>query len=245
MPAGFQSIADNGSVQIDENFFCLAAVVKGVASANILHPAGAGTGVQYCDISYTGDTPLLAFYIPPPQAGCILSTVKNGNTWTWRVLVLAGTGQAFNPNFTYYIFDRPVASASGAGIEVYDAQGRLTFSSLAPLVNIASFYDGGNPGNAVIDTNKIYAVCYNGGITVQQFDETLEDGTQRTDWLFTAHVAGSIGGGVTSRSQNINGGRIEGGGGAGVMLPAYPGSGLEGWGNQSGLLAIDVTALGI
>jgi hypothetical protein len=236
MPSGFQSFtADTGVVQIDENYFNLAFRVKGTFTATITHPSSPAGVLKYVDIAYTGETPLFAFRVDGSIAfGCVIAVTRSGAgpvyDWVFRVCVW---GDVFTG--TYYIFDRGLpVSSSGFGLEVYDAAGKLVYTSLYPMLKMRAFTNS----EASIDSGRTWAVSVGGYITYTQSTEVFTDLEQETTTTWFCRLARQTASGGTLDTKSLGSDVTEGGGGA-----YNPGGDLGAWGIASSMMVIDVTGL--
>ena len=234
MVAGFQCFNDGGALQVDDTqTFCMGIAATGTAQATI--NVENGQAARYVDISYTGEAPLIAIAPPSPLSGGVLGTVVSGSTWTFRVVICPrtggpGAGDASTP-FRYYIFDRVRPKSGPAGIEIYDAAGRLTFSSGSKVMNILA-------GNDEPTGRTSIAFVLNGQITSASDSPTDEEGNVTTIWT-TSFQGGTINGDRAQIVSRFIGGDQFEGGGSGPTAP----NGIAGWGNLSEILVVDVAGL--
>lgn len=240
MPVGAEFHTASGIVQIDDQAPVLCLRYAGSSTVVNQHPASqnASTNIAMTvDITVTAETPQI--FVCGEQAGAafgVIATVLSGNTWTFRVI-----GFSHSPRFSYFIFDTPPASSSGAGIEVYDANGRVMFSSLyrPMIVKGFTFNDtGANPNTINLSGSRQYASAHNASITRREFDDNLTDGDTITYWTDYLNVASVNGGQVSVNAYAIAGGSTNGGQGSPPI-----GTGLGGWGSPSSMTAVDVTGL--
>lgn len=226
MPVGILSLAENGSVQIDETHYCLSLKQKGSAVANLSHPvnyAGSTTVLRYVDITYSSpDNPVLAIRLmetnPAMYAG-IVATQRIGNNWTFRVCVAGLPSQSFT--FDYYIYDRPDwISYPGQGVALRDAGLKPIFNSNNPVMIVR----GQQSGNYI--AGRRYAFALTSAIVYRHeiVDNTPEGFiTLETMEFYGAYCTNS---GVQRLVKVIWGNLANG-----PNPPSYaPGSGLNGWG---------------
>jgi len=129
MPAGLTIINGSNTVQIDENYKNLTVASK-VAISTTINPGGSNWGnYQHADVVYTSryaEPPMVA--VEASEASFVMLLSASGNTFTYRIVfLLAGAAVAG----TFWIFDQPPSTSSSTfGLQVFDAQGRITFDAL-------------------------------------------------------------------------------------------------------------------
>lgn len=242
MPVGAEFFTDTGVVQIDDTAAVLCLRYTGSATVVNRHPASLNTSAYIAktvDITVTAEAPIIA--IAGPGAYGVIAAIQNGSTWTFRVI-----GFEHNPTFQYFIFDKPIAAASGAGFEVYDANGNIMFSSLyRPFIPVAFAPEPNGTGHIALPTGRSYASICNARITLTESSEHYTDDSIWTFWTYdlTTGYAGpsTIGGSDNGVGFVTN--AIAGGVNQGPTSPVYPTGDLGGWGAGTSLLAVDVTDL--
>jgi hypothetical protein len=179
---GIRLINDNNVVIVDENYVCLALRQWGNGWANnppnFNYPPG-GVGIQ--DITYTGGTaPVLAIYKNVPvgrddMGAGVIGRAYNAstNTWTFRIMVTERYGQDYS--YSYYVFDRPLATILGVKVNVFDGAGRCVFSNRDyPMITKA--YSPSLP------TGK-WAHTFNAGYGVQNDTYDISNGSGGVQWI--------------------------------------------------------------
>jgi hypothetical protein len=223
MSAGLQVYNTGGVLQIDENYFCMSLRAKATVTTS-----GHYTGVpafSYVDISYTGFRPMVALRCTSAYAS-VIRVSNSGTSWTFRIAVNSFSATSV----TYYIFDRPAVVASGAGLEVYDASGNLTYSTAQAIAKLTL----GAPGAYTLPTlssSLTYAGVAAGSLDALEVDNG--DGTSTT--YYTLSRACKAVGGTTGLSiQDADCGVVAG----------PPGSFGDGtYSNVPLPIAVDVTGL--
>lgn len=126
MTAGFQSIADDGVTQIDQDTKNYTLRASGSGACSTSNSSGGRTR-YYTQIVVTSATaPLLAIGGNSTRV-CLWNVSVSGSTWTFTV-VSDSNGAAFN----YWVFD--IATGTGAYLEIYTTAGELAYAaSLKPL----------------------------------------------------------------------------------------------------------------
>lgn len=240
MPVGAEFFTDTGVVQIDDTAPVLCLRYTGSATVTNRHPASLNATAYVAktvDITVTAQSPIIA--IAGPGAYGVIAAIQNGSTWTFRVI-----GFEHNPTFQYFIFDKPIAAASGAGFEVYDANGNVMFSSLyRPFVPVAFAAQPDGSGHISLPTGRSYAAICNARIMLSESSEHYTDGSVWTFWTYDL-ATGYAGPSTIGGSDNGVGfvtNAIAGGVNEGSTSPVAPGGDLGGWGAGTSLLAVDVT----
>jgi len=168
MPVGFQAINDDGVVQIDENYINMQLVQKGTVALNTWTWPGIHSG----SFTYTGEAPIVALYSPVVAA--VTNSVRSGNSWTFYISAATESPISIG----YYVFDRAAISSSGAGLEIFNASGKLVYSSATKLLRIGAMpaIEGG-----VINSSRTYAMASWGG---PHYDEqSFEGGSYVTTYF--------------------------------------------------------------
>ncbi|RRU23566.1 hypothetical protein [Stenotrophomonas sp. 278] len=129
MPAGLTIVNDANTVQIDENYKNLAVATKVPFTTTIVSGGAFWGNYQHADIVYTAryaEPPMVA--VEATEGSFVFLLSATGNTFTFRmVFPLAGS----TVTGTFWIFDQPPSSSTSTfGLQVCDAQGRLTFDAL-------------------------------------------------------------------------------------------------------------------
>lgn len=241
MPVGFEARTESGNViQIDENYPVLCLRYTGSATVVNRHPASLNQSAfvaKTVDITVTGESPQFFIQASSGRFG-VIAVSQTGNQWTFRVI-----GFEDQPTFTYFIFDRPIVTASGAAaLEVRNAQNQVVFSSLWRPMVVAGFTTGNQ--TAQLPGGRAYAYGFGSRITLQEYSETFTDQSVWTYWTYrlaTASAAAQPGSSAiygTVFDDAIAGGVNQGG-----QSPVSPSGTLGGWGADSTLTVIDVTDL--
>lgn len=118
MPAGFQVFGDHGSVQIDQNFINYSLLQKGDVWVDTYV-----ANINYTQISVNAIAPILCIRNTTGNYVAVAYMTRSGSTFTWRLAATAGT------TITYYVFDQIPNNQAATGLTVFDASGRVTFSS--------------------------------------------------------------------------------------------------------------------
>lgn len=130
MPAGFQVIGQHGVVQVDENYYNMVYRTRGSAlirnngrynSATINYQGEANSSPMLC----TAYSNVFLW---------INSLTKSGDNYTFEI---AANGE---DNVSYFIFDKVAATPTNAGLEVYNANGGLVFSSNQRPMRVVSVF---------------------------------------------------------------------------------------------------------
>jgi hypothetical protein len=152
VPAGLTVINDFGTYQIDDTTYNLSLITKGTMNVAIdqLNTEGqfAGASQWYFNIQGPLENPIIAIRMNNAMGFGITSFTftPETNTYTVEVNVMSGDPAVMSAVMTWYVFDRGKAVASGgAGLEVYDALGKLKFSSANPPMRIVSANGGQMP----------------------------------------------------------------------------------------------------
>lgn len=181
MPNGFQAFGDNGQKQIDEFYRNMALIRKSrinTVGPDVLENSPSWRswylGWQY--YTATSTRSILALrcdtYVTVMQASRInadgsvtylIATAedRNGSFFPWQ-----------GPVDVYEFGPPPLTSAHGAGIQAFNENSELCFSSDFKYMRIAS-YKSMSPGgstdefinnNFVIDPSRVYAICFTPGL---------------------------------------------------------------------------------
>ena len=144
MSAGLQIYNDNNILIIDENWVtpCLRQSGTVYATSNLFYNGAGVYSGFYVDVNYSGgESPIIAinkaqYNGRTDVAACIVGVYSTDSVnWVFRLCVFGSMGRGdFDRSVNYYIFDRP-AVTGGAGLEVFDASGKIVFSSMyKPLI---------------------------------------------------------------------------------------------------------------
>lgn len=235
MPVGAEFYTDSGVIQINDQYPVIQLRQKGSLVATIDHPAdptpGVGWSSKYVDVSYSGANPFIALN----SSGCyssVLSTVRSGSNWTFRVLV---TSKTTDFSFNYYIFDNPPQTSLGYGLEVRNSAGQIVFSSNYGVSKI-THVDPISPLS--LTPGRTYAWVHTGYIYKDESTEVNTRGELITTVTITAYGARVVGSTYDAAGVVIFGFVGSGGG----TYP-NPGGDLGGWGAVSPQIIMDVTGL--
>lgn len=239
MPAGAVFFTEaTGVLQIDENYPVLCLRYMGSATVVNRHPASlnfASFIAKTVDITVTAEDP--QFFLQGAGRFGVLAITNSGNQWTFRVI-----GYDDAPTFNYFIFDRPISSPAGAGLEVRNAQGAVVFSSLYRTMVVSGFTTGGQTSQ--LTSGRSYAYGFGSRITLQEYSEVFTDQTTYTYWTYRLKTASTMPQpGTTAIFGTVYEDAIAGGADQGGQSPSYPTGDLGGWGADSTLTVIDVTDL--
>jgi hypothetical protein len=162
MPVGFISYGDAGFVQIDDtNTVNLSLVKKGwlTLTTSIPGPYSYSRTVKYGDIELptaTTSTPFVALRAESHYElggwGVAGTYTSGANTYIRCAADKASTAGG-NWTLKYWVFDRPPVAPSGFGMEIYDANSKLKFSSMYENIPIV-----GN-GAGTYPTGRTYATA--------------------------------------------------------------------------------------
>jgi len=144
MPAGLQVIGDHGYLQIDGSSVNLGLRDKGTA-----------TFTTSVDLLVTDvDTPLIC--LRSDVTVMVQGATRSGTTITYRLAV----GSGVSATVGWYVFDKMrLTATSGAGLQVYNDAGVLTFDSTNYPIRIVGIADN-NPGPAsIVVSAGLYAAC--------------------------------------------------------------------------------------
>ncbi len=145
MPVGLEILNGAGTYQIDGDYANLMFVRK-VTVNTVSFPAGQGTSNNPSQASITlGAGEFFAFSCASPSA----FVGRSGSTVYINVMAAPGA------LVTFYVFARGQGTST-FGLEVYDADGQITFSSSWKLLNIVGVTAGA--GNFQFATGRTYAV---------------------------------------------------------------------------------------
>jgi hypothetical protein len=203
---------------------------KATVTANDLWDADCTA--YYYDVVVTGTTPLVALRSTGTLYTTIVGVAKSGSTWTFRVLTHGAGAQTF----TYYVFDRPDASASasaGFGLEVYDDTGAVVWTASQKPLRLVFGNDLSN-----LASGPTYAHISSTLIN-QSWANTTEDGVVFfTDWSIYAEMYVCTSTGVTQSTVTVGSGTKPGANNE----PRPLGAGISGGGYQNTeRFVVDVT----
>ena len=136
MPAGLEILNDDGAYVLDHNIKNLFLSDSGTETS--VADTETQLGTSMVTITASGENPLPFIYSTATDGWMLWQTSKVGSTWTWTFVSDAAVGT----DVDYWIFDNAPASVPGAGLEVYDAAGDLTFASWAYPVKIVDVRNG-------------------------------------------------------------------------------------------------------
>lgn len=234
MPAGFRQIGDHGLVQIDENFFAMSMMATGDVSAGPNEQiVELGSAYAY-RFTYEGDQPVFGVYIPASLliTGGIYRTSKSGSSWSVDIALTNNNGThtisaANRAAIRWFAFDRPKQiSGAGQGLRVWDAAGRLTFSS--DWITVCPVPPSGfQPGRKYAMVGGLVGLSYD--LELEQLTTGQWQATERY-WLDGYYCPdGGIEGNGVGIAAHVSG---VGGGGPGVS---------QAWAASGPLFGIDVT----
>jgi hypothetical protein len=139
MPAGFYAKNDHGTMLVDENNPSLSLRLKSTPSV--------GSTLVNVDVT-SAEFPVLATRSAAPSYQDAASWIGGGTT---RRFQIRSAHNASAQTIECFVYDRPIASSSTAGLVIRDASGRVTFDALGKYGRVAAVYDGhgtftGTPG---------------------------------------------------------------------------------------------------
>lgn len=152
MGAGFQCFGDHGYIQVDENYVNFAligkAVLQGTTAANAGIPAGNLFNCQW--VSYTAQSKqsILALHSQWPFA--IFNIFEQNGTFVYKIACL-------NQIEIYEFGPPPTNSGSGVGVQVFNANGGLVFSSDFAYMRVIDSISGNFLANNWDNANRTYA----------------------------------------------------------------------------------------
>lgn len=244
MAVGAQIYNDSGVIQIDDQYTNLCLRQTGTATVVNRHPASLNSHAYIAmtvDITYVGQaasSPIIAMHgTGTGGAFGVIATSRSGNTWTFRVI-----GYQHLPTFNYFIYDIPSATGSGAGFEVYKADGSIAFSSFyRPLSVVGVMQSEGIGIN--LTQGRQYAVAFNSEIALEVFEDHHTNGSIWSYYTYQLIAAGVF------NNANANGkyeaiilsNAIAGGVYEGAVNIPPPSGDLGSWGSASTGIIIDVT----
>lgn len=158
MPAGFQSINDSGTVQIDDTYTSMNLV-----AAPTVTISGAGPGSAYPG-SYWGE---VTIYSPNPSlfigntSGYYVATISRvnvgTNAWTYKFVANAAI------SIRVFAFDTAQWTSGNCGMQVFNASGVLTFDSSSPFMRMAAVYQisgaAGSSSFSIPQDGRTYAAA--------------------------------------------------------------------------------------
>lgn len=145
MGVGFQVFNNDGFIQIDADYLNLELKQKGPFSlngSNTANGGGVSSGVQ---VSFTGESPVIA--IKSTTFCCAYPLSRSGNTFNFYIY--NGDNQACTGE--YFIFDNSSdASAGNTGMQIFNAQGRLVFDANKKYLKVLDYWQVDNqPGEGI------------------------------------------------------------------------------------------------
>lgn len=234
MPVGFQSFKSDGTLQFDStSVFCMTLKDKQTVTSNITF---SDISAQAYDIVVTGTTPIIAVRSTGSISTALVGVTKVSSTWTFRVITFGAGSQ----DFTYYVFDRPDASASnsaGFGLEVLDESGSLVWSASQKSLRLMFNNDLNN-----LPSGRTYAHI-GSAIFDATWDNVTEDGIVFfTNWnIYASKLYTCTSTGISiSTDVSIGSGTSSGANSGPIAFGS--GTGLDGAGYQNTeVFAVDVT----
>ncbi|WP_325345328.1 hypothetical protein [Xylophilus sp.] len=150
MSAGIQLIGASGAWQADESFASLALRIQGTAKFSTVTGAPPFNLAVTAQVTAQGDAPVIA--VRADFAIVLTGCYVNGTTWQWSFAAPdnAQDGHNAGREFAWFVFDRPLDLGSQAGLQVFDAQGRMTFDGMQRYLRVAGVVpgsQGGQPGS--------------------------------------------------------------------------------------------------
>lgn len=140
MVAGLESYTDTGIIQLSQDIHGLRLISMGLASIHSGYTYGA---VGSCTIQVPSSVTVPLVATRHASGVAPLSRVWNGSSWDHRFNTGASGGEV-----GYYIFD--ISSIEGTsttfGLEVYDANGMLTYSSARGSASVYAVLNGSVAG---------------------------------------------------------------------------------------------------
>lgn len=163
--AYFEAINENGIYQVEDGSVTMGLVQVSTPSF------GAGTRFKSATVTYSGNAdsnPVVVIYVPASTNGsmALSKTAKSGNNWTFYFDIACDLSSSFGSltGIRVLIFDRPAPLANGAGVEFYDVNGKLQWSSSKKSLKIVglqgSVFPTGTYGALVGGAEYITEVDY-------------------------------------------------------------------------------------
>ena len=194
MAFGFVVYTDDQTIQIDDTVACLSLATKLTVTLN----NGEDSNVFMTGtFSYVGEFPVVAFSCPTENnaRAAIFGATKVGNTWTFKIGM---DNSRPSPAIRLYqceifIFDRPTASGTGSGIAIYDAAGKVTFSTERRPMKVESSPGTFNnlTGETTFGNSKKYALALTTGVGIREQEHEIDsnsDGVPEYFWTWEAQA---------------------------------------------------------
>jgi hypothetical protein len=232
VPAGLTVINDWGTYQIDDTTYNLSFISKGSAfvGCDQVNSEGNFAAVSQFAFNIQGplENPVIALRMDNDMGFGIYNFqwTQNVDLYTVEVNIMSDNPAVLSGTLTWYVFDRPKAIGSGnSGLEVYDANGKLKFSSANAPMRIVSANGGQMPAG------RTYAVACAFGTSGY---------TEQSDSLGNVFYQASVNGAhIGNNGTLIEGYGTSWGGRGSYGAPPGSGGGLT----ASNLLVVDVTGL--
>jgi hypothetical protein len=228
VPAGLTVINDFGTYQIDDTTYNLALVQQGSLAVAVGQVNTEGSFAALGDYTFNIqgplENPIIALRCSNAMGFGIMGfSAIAGGQYQVQVTMMSSDPAMMSGTLYWYVFDRGKAVTSGgAGLEVYDALGRLKFSSANPPMRIVSA-NGGQ-----MAAGRTYAIAGAFGSTSYNEQSDSLHNVFYSASVYGAHIGNN---GTLIESYGV------GYGGRGSNPPSTGNGGLS----SSNLLAIDVT----
>lgn len=243
MPAGIQVYNDSGIIQIDETSstnLCLRSYGTAYLS-NLTAGNNYGQDIRWGTITVpNGQTPFVVLRSDSVNNLAGFGVLNYYTSGTDTIIRVAGfnsyIGQTTDWYMKYWVFDKPLVSSTGVGLEVYDASGALKYTSVKrqiPIVGIASTQVGTTTS---FPTGKTYAV----NVPLVRSDATEMNSSGITG-ITDCYASGGFvsGGAVSIYSAHIGYGEVDRNAGTG---PTISFGGSDGNMDSGSAIVVDVTA---
>jgi hypothetical protein len=190
MPVGLQVFNDSGITQIDDTGSVnLSLRTKGYLQLTTL---GYSSFYRYADIAIpSASTPFVALRSESHwklEAWGVAGYYTSGGTTYIRCAAAATLGTVNHIwRLKYWVFDKPLVSANGAGLEVYSSGGLLKYSSLVRSVPIAGSGEGTYPSG----TGQPYAIVNPCSLDINTIDDDSAQSTVRVHNFTGYRVVGT------------------------------------------------------
>lgn len=197
MIAGFQSINDYGTYQLDENNPSLHMTAKGTRVLND------GFGFPTNSIVFDATAPIVLVRSTNHgdySFGVSYTTAYNGTNWTTYI-----SGH-FNETVEYWIFDTAVPAAAGNfGLELFNGSGSRIYSSSVNPLNIAGIITGNYatlPGDYTYTSGRNYAALQTQYAT--HYERSSAGAGGFDEYIYTMTTAYSITNGVRLGNSEVS-----------------------------------------
>lgn len=160
--AGFEIINEMGSVQIDENFknFCLLQAFSGTTNASMDTFGGLiGSSISYSTPKTGKVSPIFCAY-STNYAVVATNVNQDASHWYFTVYSSGPVGSGF----TVHIYDGITPPSSGAGLQLLNANGEITFDASRKYLRIEELFSA-TPGMGFSNHDRLDGRAYAGIVT--------------------------------------------------------------------------------